>query len=70
MHFFDAILFIIDDVLSANVFIFRDLNVHHKDWATYSGGTDGPGKLCYNFFISNVLNQMVNFLTLTPDFWC
>ena len=27
---------------SANVFVFRDFNFHHKDWLTYSGGTDRP----------------------------
>ena len=26
--------------LSANVFVFRDFNMHRKDWLTYSGGTD------------------------------
>ena len=30
---------------SANVFVFGDLNVHHKDWLNYSGGTDRPGEL-------------------------
>ena len=57
----------IDEVLSinpsANVFVFGDFNVHHKDWLTYSGGTDRPGELCYNFCISNDLTQMVNFPT-------
>ena len=61
----------IDQVLSinpsANVFVFGDLNVHHKDWLTYSGGTNGPGELCYNFSISNDLTQMVNFPTRIPD---
>ena len=52
---------------SANVFVFGDFNVHHKDWLTYSGGTDRPGELCYNFFISNDLTQMVNFSTWIPD---
>ena len=33
---------------SANVFVFKDFNVHHKDWLTFSGGTDRPGELCYN----------------------
>ena len=33
---------------SANVFVFGDFNVHHKDWLTYSRGTDKPGKLFYN----------------------
>ena len=45
------------DVFSINpsddVFVFGDFNVHHKDWLTYSAGTDRPGKLCYNFSISN-----------------
>ena len=35
--------------------------VHHKDWLTYSGGMDKSGELCYNFSISNDLNQMANF---------
>ena len=34
---------------------------------TYSGGTDRPGELCYNFSISNDLTQMVNFPTRIPD---
>ena len=61
----------IDEVLSinpsANVFVFGDFNVHHRDWLTYSGGTDGSGELCYNFSISNDLTQMVNFPTWIPD---
>ena len=57
---FDSILSNTDEVLSinlsGNVFVFQDLNVHHKDWLTYSGGTDRPGELCYNFVtISNDL---------------
>ena len=50
---FDSISSNIDEVLSinpsANVFVFGDFNVHHKDWLTYSSGTDRPGELCYNF---------------------
>ena len=38
---------------------FGDFNVHHKDWLTYSSGTDGSSELCYNF--SNDLSQTVNF---------
>ena len=57
----------IDEVLlinpSANVFVFGDFNIHHKDWPSYSDGTDRPGELCYNFSISNDLTQMVNFPT-------
>ena len=60
----------IDEVLSINpsaVFVFGDFNVHHKDWLTYSGGTDRPGELCYDFPISNDLTQTVNFPTWTTD---
>ena len=68
---FDSVLSNIDEVLSinpsANVSVFGDFNVHHKDWLTYSGGTDGPGELCYNFSISNNLTQIVNFHTRIPD---
>ena len=53
--------------LLANVFVFGDFNIHHEDWLTYSGGTDQPGKLCYNFSIANDLTQMVNFPTRIPD---
>ena len=68
---FDSISSNIDEVLSinpsANVFVFRDFNVHHKDWLTYSGGTDRPGELSCNFSISNDLTQRVNFPTWIPD---
>ena len=63
---FDSISSNIDEVLSinpsANVFVFGDFNVHHKDWLTCSGGTDRSGELCYDFSISNDLTQMVIFL--------
>ena len=49
------------------MFVFGDFNVHHKDWLTYSGGTDRSGELCYNFSISNNLTQMVNFPTLISN---
>ena len=49
------------------MFVFGDFNVHHKDWLTYSGGTDRPGELSYNFPISNDLTQIVNFPTRIPD---
>ena len=67
---FDFISSNIDEVLlinpSANVFVFGDFHVHHRDWLTYSGGTDLPGEYCYNFSISNDLTQMVNFPTQIP----
>ena len=68
---FDSISSNIDEVLSinpsANVFVFGDFNVHHKDWLTYSGGTDRPGELCYSFSISNNLTLIVNFPTRILD---
>ena len=67
---FDSISSNIDEVLSINpspVFVFGDFNVHHKNWLTYSSGTDRSGELCYNVSISNDLMQMVNFPTRIPD---
>ena len=62
---FDSISSNIDEVLSinpsANVFVFGDFNVHHKDWLSYTRGTDWSGELCYNFSTSNDLTQSVNF---------
>ena len=67
LHSVFLFFFFIDEVLSinlsANVFVIGDLNVHHKDWLTYCGGTGRLGKRCYNFSISNDLTQMVNFPT-------
>ena len=69
--FFDSISSNIDEVLlinpSVNVFVLGDFNVYHKNWLTYSGGTDQPGELCYNISISKDLNQMVNFPTRISD---
>ena len=71
---FDSVSSNIDDVLSinlsSNVFVFGDFNVYHKNWLTYSGGTDRPGELCFNFSISNDLTQMVDFPTRLPDCDC
>ena len=52
---------------STHLLTHRSTHVHHKDWLTYSGGTDRPGELCYNFYISNDLTQIVNFPTRIPD---
>ena len=61
---FDSISSNIDEVLLinplANVFVVGNFNVHHKDWLTYSGGTDRPGELCSNFSVLMDLTQMVN----------
>ena len=53
----DSISSNIDEVLSINLKLMClfDYNIHHKDWLTYSGGTDRSGELCYNFSISNDL---------------
>ena len=67
---FDYISSHINQVLSIKpsaVFFFGDFNVHHKDWLTYSGGTDQPAELCYDFSISNDLTQMVNFPAGIPN---
>ena len=64
---FDSLSSNIDEVPSinpsANAFVFGGFKVHQKGWLTYSGGTDQPGELCYNFSISNDVTQMVNFST-------
>ena len=69
---FDSVSSNIDEFLSinpsANVFVFGDFNIHHKDMLTNFCGTDRPGELSYNFSISNDLTQMVNFPTWIPDF--
>ena len=49
------------------MFIFGDFNVHHKEWLTYSDGTDRRGELCCNFSFSNNLTQMVKFLIRIPN---
>ena len=71
---FDSNLSSVDEVLSINqsadVFVFEDSNVHHKDWLTFPGGTNRPGELCYNFSISNDLTQMVNCPTRIPGCDC
>ena len=57
----------IDEVLSINpsakVLVFGDFSIHHKDWLTYSSGTDRRSELWYKFSISNNFTQMVNFPT-------
>ena len=52
---------------SANVFVFGDFDVHHKDWLTCFGRTDKPGELSYHFSISDDLTQRVNFPTWILD---
>ena len=67
---FDFISSNVDEVLSmipsANLFVFGDFNVHHKDWLTYADGTGRSDEFCYNFSISNNFTQMINFPTGIP----
>ena len=48
----------------AEVFLFGDFNIHHKDSPTYSGGTGRPGELSSNLLISNNFTLIVNFPSL------
>ena len=62
---FDSVSSSIDEVLSINpsatVFVLGDFIVHHKDWLTYSGGTDRPCELdCY--FSQMTLLRWLTFL--------
>ena len=58
--------FIIDEVLLINpissLFVYGDLNNHHKDCLTYSDLTNSPGEHCYYFSISNNLLKWLTFL--------
>ena len=47
---------------SANVFFFGDFNVHHKDWLTYSGGTDRLGNSVIIFLSQMTLLRSQGFL--------
>ena len=57
-------LYSLDQPICLCVCLCRRVNVHHKDWLTYSGGTDTPGVFYYNFYYD--LTQMVNFPTRIP----
>ena len=63
---FDSISSNIDEFLSinpsANVLLFGDFDVQHKNWLTYSGGTD---QLVNSVIV--FLSQMVNFPTRIAD---
>ena len=69
---FDSTSSNIDEVFSinpsANVFVFGDFKVHHKDWRTYSGQTDRPGETGYNFSKCQMtlLKWLVFLLNLDP----
>ena len=48
---------------SANVLVFRDINIRHKDCLTYSGGTERTDELCYN--LNNLKSEMTLLTWLT-----
>ena len=60
---FDSVWSNTDDVLcinpSANVFVFGDFNIHHKNWLTYSGGTSWwTGSLAFISFDTSICSTM------------
>ena len=59
----DSVLSNVDEVLSinpsANILVFGDFNVHHKDWLTYYSGTDRSGEL---FLSQTILLRWLTFL--------
>ena len=66
---FDAISSNTDEVLSINpsaVFACCDFNIHHKDWLSYSGGTD---RLTITFLSQMILLRWLTFLLESLVFW-
>ena len=63
---FDYISSNMDEVLSispsANGFVFGDFSVHHKDWLTYSGGTDRLVNSVIIFLSQMLLLRWLTFL--------
>ena len=69
-EFFVRILLIVNGVVlinpSANMFFIRDFTVHHKDWLTYSSGTDRSGEIYNNFLLSQMTSfRWVTFLLMS-----
>ena len=67
----DAISDSIDSAISqhpsAQVMVFGDFNVHHKEWLTHSRNIDIPGIVIHNFSISQDLTEIVSSPTHIPD---
>ena len=40
------------------IFVFGDFNDHHKDWLTYTGGTERSGELCYKWPYSSQMTLL------------
>ena len=51
----------------ANIFVFRDLNIHHVEWLPFSHTTSLSGINTYNFAISHCLTQLINSPTRISD---
>ena len=51
---------------STNVFLIWDFDVHHKDWLSYSAGTDRTGSICYNCSQTTLL-RWLTFLFASQD---
>ena len=47
---------------SANVFVFGNFNIYHKDSLIYSGATDTPGELSYT--VSSWLTSLLRSQTV------
>ena len=62
---FDEVL----SIKSSAAFVSRKFNVNHKDWLTFSGGTDGTGERCSAVSTIIFLSVMVaSFPTRIPDY--
>ena len=63
---FDSISSNIDEVLSinpsVNILVFGDFTAHHKDWITYSGGTDAQVNSVIIFLSQMTLLRSLTFL--------
>lgn len=68
---FGAIFNSIDLALSrhptAEIMVFGDFNVHHKEWLVHSHSTDTSGVSAFNFALSQDLTQIISAPTRIPD---
>ena len=62
---------IVHDSISSNIcevllinasvmFVFENFIIHHRDWLTYSGGTERTGELCCNFPQMSLLRWLIS----------
>ena len=50
-----------------DIMVFRDFNVHHKEWFVHSCCTDAPAVSAFNFAVSHDLTRIISALTQIPD---